>query len=211
MDWVDQLGREGWATGPSLDEASLQDLEALLPALRAPRRQPVPLGPLVAWLEGTSLPSIVQAVLGSCARPVRALAMAKEGGHNWGIDWHRDTTVLVAEMIEVPGFYGWMNKAHLYQAQAPREAMAAMLSTRIHLDPCGPGQGPLMVDPGSHLRDNMEADAPRTLTAARGGVLLMRPLLLHASGPATDPKPRRVLHIEWAADDLPGGLRRAWF
>jgi hypothetical protein len=34
----------------------------------------------------------------------------------------------------------------------------------------------------------------------------MRPLLLHASSPAADPRHRRVIHLEFAAEPLPGGL-----
>jgi hypothetical protein len=37
----------------------------------------------------------------------------------------------------------------------------------------------------------------------------MRPLLLHASARSTSPRPRRVVHIEYAARDLPQGLE--WF
>jgi hypothetical protein len=36
----------------------------------------------------------------------------------------------------------------------------------------------------------------------------MRPLLLHASSAASAPGHRRVIHIEYAAGNLPGGL--AW-
>ncbi len=36
-------------------------------------------------------------------------------------------------------------------------------------------------------------------TVARGGVVSMRPLLVHASSKATAPTRRRVLHIEYAA------------
>ena len=36
--------------------------------------------------------------------------------------------------------------------------------------------------------------------------MLMRPLLLHASSSSSKPEPRRVIHLEYAADDLPGGL-----
>jgi hypothetical protein len=40
----------------------------------------------------------------------------------------------------------------------------------------------------------------------RGGTLLVRPLLLHASAPAIHPGHRRVVHLEFAANLLPGGL-----
>jgi hypothetical protein len=39
--------------------------------------------------------------------------------------------------------------------------------------------------------------------------LLMRPLLLHASSAGVDPQPRRVIHLEFTADELPEGLD--WF
>jgi hypothetical protein len=43
----------------------------------------------------------------------------------------------------------------------------------------------------------------------RGGALLMRPLLLHASSACVVPKPRRVIHLEFVAEHLPDGLE--WF
>ncbi|HEX6908763.1 MAG TPA: hypothetical protein VF142_00130 [Longimicrobium sp.] len=38
-------------------------------------------------------------------------------------------------------------------------------------------------------------------------LLVMRPALLHASSPATRPGHRRVVHLEFAADELPHGLQ----
>jgi hypothetical protein len=38
---------------------------------------------------------------------------------------------------------------------------------------------------------------------------LMRPLLLHASSPARQPGHRRVIHLEYASEALPGGLQ--WY
>jgi hypothetical protein len=45
--------------------------------------------------------------------------------------------------------------------------------------------------------------------AERGDVLLMRPLILHASSTAQRPRRRRVIHLEYAAGPLPGGVE--WF
>ncbi len=45
-------------------------------------------------------------------------------------------------------------------------------------------------------------------TVARGGVLAMRPLLIHASSKARVEDPRRVLHIEYSDSlDLAPGIR----
>jgi hypothetical protein len=41
----------------------------------------------------------------------------------------------------------------------------------------------------------------------RGGIMAMRPLLLHASSKASNDSPRRVLHFVYGPPDLPEGLR----
>jgi hypothetical protein len=74
----------------------------------------------------------------------------------------------------------------------------------------------LRVLPGSHLLgeldpQHVEALAKETAAVAcigpSGSVLAMRPLLLHASSPASQPVHRRVVHLEYASEPLPGGLR----
>jgi hypothetical protein len=46
--------------------------------------------------------------------------------------------------------------------------------------------------------------------SSRGGVIAMRPLILHSSSKALNPNPRRVLHIEYAdALDLAPGIQLA--
>jgi hypothetical protein len=44
---------------------------------------------------------------------------------------------------------------------------------------------------------------------AAGGALIMRPLLVHSSASRTAPGHRRVIHLEYAAETLPGGLE--WY
>ena len=91
-----------------------------------------------------------------------------------------------------------------------------MLTLRLHLDDCDETNGPLRVVPGTH-RDLLDADqvdaavakGPQVaLTCQAGGAVVMRPLVLHASSPATSPRHRRVLHVEYAAGGLTGGV--AW-
>jgi ectoine hydroxylase-related dioxygenase (phytanoyl-CoA dioxygenase family) len=159
-------------------------------------------------LAGTELPEFFKRLLGPAARPVRALLMAKGEGQDWDIGWHRDTTFAVKVPRPVPGFDGWVDKGPFWQVQAPEEFAAQVRSLRLHLDDSGPETGPLLVRPGSHL--GLEAE-PVELHARRGDALLMHPLLLHASAKPGILAPRRVLHIEWAAFDPPGGLEWAWF
>jgi hypothetical protein len=50
--------------------------------------------------------------------------------------------------------------------------------------------------------------APVDCLVPSGGVIAMRPLLLHASSKAGSDRPRRVLHIEYADSlDLPDGFQ----
>ncbi|HSZ56358.1 MAG TPA: phytanoyl-CoA dioxygenase family protein [Tepidisphaeraceae bacterium] len=97
-------------------------------------------------------------------------------------------------------------------------ALAVMLTVRLHLDDCGPDNGPLKVIAGSHRSrilsqqriEQQLATAPaRDCCVERGGVVLMRPLLLHASSSATQSGHRRVVHLEYAASSLPQGLEWA--
>jgi hypothetical protein len=46
-----------------------------------------------------------------------------------------------------------------------------------------------------------------TCEVLRGGALLMRPLLIHASSAAESPNHRRVMHFDYANVELDGGLR----
>jgi ectoine hydroxylase-related dioxygenase (phytanoyl-CoA dioxygenase family) len=95
--------------------------------------------------------------------------------------------------------------------------LETILTVRIHLDRTDGSNGALKVIPGSHLHGRL---SPEEINGSKengptfrcdipaGGVMLMRPLLLHASSPATTPQRRRVLHLEYSATQLPDGLER---
>jgi len=89
-----------------------------------------------------------------------------------------------------------------------------MLTIRIGIDACGPGDGPLRVIPGSHLGKIPESDLPSgpfvDCLHPAGGAVLMRPLAVHASHRAAKPNRRRVIHLEYAAVDLPTPLEWAF-
>jgi ectoine hydroxylase-related dioxygenase (phytanoyl-CoA dioxygenase family) len=102
--------------------------------------------------------------------------------------------------------------------QPPAEVLASILTVRLHLDDADEAGGALKVVPGSHRYGRLSpAEIQRlkgsagvvTCAVKRGGALLMRPLLLHASSAAARPLHRRVLHLEYSAHKLPGGLE--WY
>ena len=89
------------------------------------------------------------------------------------------------------------------------------MAVRVHIDPCGDTDGPLQFVPRTHTRGRIDAaQASRlkregplvTCRVERGGVLLMRPLTLHASSKATGTSRRRVLHFVFGPPTLPYGL-----
>ena len=129
--------------------------------------------------------------------------------------WHQDLTIAVRERREVAGFGPWSTKAGIPHVQPPAEVLERKVTLRIHLDRCGPDNGPLRVVPGSHrggrldaaaIADHRQRVAEVSCLVDRGGVVILRPLLLHASSAALRPGHRRVIHLECAAEDLPGGL-----
>jgi hypothetical protein len=97
------------------------------------------------------------------------------------------------------------------------EILRQMFTLRLHLDACGLDNGPLRVIPGTHDRilDASEIEnficrgSAIDCTTSAGGLVIMRPLILHSSHPAKLPSHRRVIHIEFGPRELPMPLRWA--
>ena len=148
---------------------------------------------------------------------VRAILFDKTGFANWTVPWHQDRSIAVAERIDTPGFGPWSTKAGVPHVQPPVEILKQMITLRFHLDPCGYDNGPLRVIAETHHQILNEAEVAATAATDRemicatnaGGLLVMRPLILHASSPATTPSHRRVLHIEFGPAALPTPLQWA--
>jgi ectoine hydroxylase-related dioxygenase (phytanoyl-CoA dioxygenase family) len=154
------------------------------------------------------LMEIARGVLGASTFPFRATFFAKTPATNWLVSWHQDKALPIRERRKVSGWGPWSVKEGIHYAHAPAGALEQVLALRIHLDDCTPANGPLRVVPRSHkmgvLRDDEVTAVVRQSSAVncllpRGGVLAMRPLLLHSSSKARVQIPRRVLHIEYAA------------
>src|SRR5258705_12415989 len=106
-------------------------------------------------------------------------------------------------------------KAGVAHVQPPSRVLNEVLALRIHLDATNEDSGALKVIPGSHTRGRLTADdiqkmrqetKPVVCSAKRGDVLAMRPLLVHSSSVSSNASHRRVIHFEFCAVDLPGGL-----
>lgn len=144
---------------------------------------------------------------------VQCTYFEKSVGRNWLVPWHQDLSVPVAGRVAHPALRGWSLKEGVLQVQPPAAVLEQLLAVRLHLDDCGPQDGPLRVLPGSHTAGVRPegaatvANGAVVCTAPRGSALLMRPLLLHASSKAGGQGLRRVLHLLFAPPALPHGLR----
>ncbi|MEM8954224.1 MAG: phytanoyl-CoA dioxygenase family protein [Verrucomicrobiota bacterium] len=161
---------------------------------------------------------VAEQVLGSGVRPTKLTIFNKTPEANWLIRWHQDSTITVREQKQVPGFVGWSVKEGVVHVHPSAEVLEGVLALRLHLDDTPAENGALRVLPGSHRfgvlsRDAIQAKREEisevTCEVPRGGMMLMRPLLVHASAKASVPRNRRVLHFEYSAKALPGGLEWA--
>lgn len=159
---------------------------------------------------------LAREVLGEAAFPVRGILFDKRPEANWKVPWHQDVTIAVQEREEIEGFGPWSTKAGALHVQPPAAVLERMISVRLHLDSCDESNGALHVIPRSHRSGRIaEADIPSVVAKSqphvcaveRGGALLMRPLLLHASSASQAPTHRRVVHLDFACEQLPFPLK----
>ena len=220
----DVVDREGWvSTPPVLPPRMLNEIathlgEALADVTgRGGLRNLLDSDQTVRGLAAAGpLRDAATAVLGPVAGAVRAILFDKTPVANWKVIWHQDLTIAVAEQQPTPGYGPWSLKEGVVHVQAPVAILEQMLAVRLHLDDSTSDNGPVRVLSGSHRSGRLQPDDVKEwrgrvdeveCLVARGGLLLFRPLLLHASSPSRHPTHRRVLHLEYGPPELAQGLR----
>jgi ectoine hydroxylase-related dioxygenase (phytanoyl-CoA dioxygenase family) len=127
---------------------------------------------------------------------------------NWLVAWHQDTALPLHQRVDDSLWGPWSVKGGVLHAIAPAAALAMMVALRVHVDDSTLTNGPLRVLPDTHTAGVLtQEDIQRfagvvqqvECVSSAGGVVAMRPLVVHASSKASDHQPRRVLHIEYAA------------
>jgi ectoine hydroxylase-related dioxygenase (phytanoyl-CoA dioxygenase family) len=201
------LDEDGYAVrgavlGPEQIAAIQQALEDL--AAGAGRRSLLELGWCRELVERIRSHPEIRSSLPQSALAVQCTLFDKTREQNWLVALHQDLSVPVKERVEDPRLGAWSVKEGRHFVQAPVELLEKLLAVRLHIDRCGPENGPLRVVPGSHRHGRLAQAAARALRdrvgeitceIAGGGALLLRPLLLHASSKARAPQHRRVLHF----------------
>lgn len=174
---------------------------------RAGARHLMPIPCVATLAQDSRLTTIAREWLGSTAVPFRATLFDKSSTSNWLIPWHQDTALPLARRFDFRGWGPWSEKAGVLYAHAPACALSRVIALRLHLDASSSDNGPLRVIPGSHDRGVLSDECVGHLVSTRpyteclvprGGILAMRPLLVHSSSKLLGREPRRVLHLEYA-------------
>jgi ectoine hydroxylase-related dioxygenase (phytanoyl-CoA dioxygenase family) len=197
----------------TVDRAGVRNLLELVPSIRT-------------LAHSERILALVAPILGDRARLVRGIFFDKQPGVNWKVSWHQDLTIAVKQRLEVPNYHPWSVKEGIPHVRPPVAILEQMLTVRIHLDRTDESNGALKVIPGSHCHGKLTAleidrlkqtNPVISANCEAGGILLMRPLLLHASSMGTWQSPddtnipshRRVIHLEYANARLAEGVE--WF
>jgi ectoine hydroxylase-related dioxygenase (phytanoyl-CoA dioxygenase family) len=186
---------------------------------RAGMRHALRLHAVLTVARDPRLLAIAQEILGCNPFPFRATLCDKSPVSNWLVVWHQDTALPLRERRELPEWGPWSVIDGVIYAHAPASALSRVVALRLHLDDSTSENGPLRVLPGTHTRGVLSDAAIRGLSAQikafecvvpRGGILVMRPLIVHASSKSRSTKQRRALHIEYSsAASVADGLELA--
>ncbi|HBR00746.1 MULTISPECIES: phytanoyl-CoA dioxygenase family protein [unclassified Roseofilum] len=156
-----------------------------------------------------------QDYLGDSPSVVRVLFFDKTPSNNWLVPWHQDRAIAVSHKQEIPGWGPWSIKDTIPHVHPPANVLNQIVTFRIHLDAAEPKNGCLRVIPGSHLQGILSTDQIKEIvqtqpsvncTVQSESVMVMKPLLLHASSKATHPIHRRVIQVEYSSYRLPEGM-----
>jgi len=132
---------------------------------------------------------------------VQCTYFPKSSDRNWLVALHRDHSIPVKRPFDARGWHGWSKKEGIHYVRPPGSVLKALVAVRLHLEDNTEQNAPLAVVPGSH--ENHAASGVRVnCLVPRGGVLIMRPLLLHASSKLAEGS-RRVLHFLYGPRTLP--------
>lgn len=222
---IETISSQGYSIFPSVfPSEALEPLRRLFANSRVKRsragiRHALRYKPVADIAGDPRLLEIAKAVLGPTAVPYHATLFEKSPESNWLVVWHQDTALPLRERRERVGWGPWSLKEGINYAHAPASALSKVLALRLHLDDSTQENGPLRVLPGTHnrgvltdddLHDLAQEINPVDCLASSGGVVAMRPLLVHSSSKSLNDAPRRVLHIEYAASmQIENGLELA--
>lgn len=163
-----------------------------------------------------NLKNLISNILGNDYFIVKSIYFDKPEKSNWYVAYHQDLTISVDKKAEIENFINWTKKHNQFAVQPPISVLENITTLRIHLDETNSENGALKVIENCHSKgiyrpENIDwrNEKEATCDVLKGGVMLMKPLLLHSSGRTTNNEKRRVIHIELSNIDLPKELNWA--
>lgn len=160
-----------------------------------------------------NLRNLIQEFIGNDFFVVKSIYFDKPETSNWYVAYHQDLTISVDKKIELENFNFWTKKQNQFAVQPPIEILENIVTIRIHLDETNEENGALKVIPKSHSKKiyrpetiDWSTEKEVSCDVNKGGVMLMKPLLLHASGRTINNQKRRVIHIELSNFNLPNEI-----
>ena len=220
MDWITaQLEEDGYAVIP--DVLGLDDLSRIERFIDADGNGMAGIRRLIdrPWCrelaDRLTGDTRLSGALPADARPVQCTLFVKSTASNWLVSIHQDLSIPVAERVDNPEYHGWSKKEGELFVQPPVSILNDMVAVRLHLDDCDECNGALRVVHGSHRLGRLtaaEATGVRNaqgevcVRVPRGGAMVMKPLLLHASSKVSINNRRRVLHFVFGPASLPSPL-----
>ena len=159
---------------------------------------------------------ILKEIMGPDYFVTKSIYFDKPPQSNWFVPYHQDLTISVDKKVALEGYENWTLKQGQFAVQPPIDILEDCYTIRIHLDDTDEHNGALKVIPGSHLNKISRSEdidwqtvQQETCCVSKGGLMIMKPLLLHSSNRTTNEKRRRVIHIEFCNKALPEGLEWA--
>lgn len=165
------------------------------------------------YIFNDNLKGIVESNFGKGYFITKSIYFDKPEKSNWFVAYHQDLTISVNKKIETANFENWTVKQNQFAVQPPKEILEDNFTIRIHLDKTTKDNGALKVINNSHSKgilriENMdfEKEKETMCEVEKGGIMIMKPLLFHASNKTTNNERRRVIHIELSKQKLPEDL-----
>lgn len=164
-------------------------------------------------LFNAKLKEVLRALLGNDSFVVKSIYFDKPEQSNWFVSYHQDLTISVNKKLDIEEYTNWTIKHNQFSVQPPKEILENISTIRIHLDDTNEKNGALKVIPKSHKNGVVRADSidfqnmnERVCSVKKGGIMIMKPLLFHASNKTINNERRRVIHIEFSNITLPEQL-----
>jgi ectoine hydroxylase-related dioxygenase (phytanoyl-CoA dioxygenase family) len=159
------------------------------------------------------LKTIIDDVFGKEYFLVKSIYFDKPASSNWYVPYHQDLTISVDKKLDIENYGPWTVKQNQYAVQPPMEILESNFTIRIHLDDTDAENGALKVIPSSHSKQlyrsesiDWTIESETICNVKSGGIMVVKPLLIHSSSRTTNQEQRRVIHLEFSKSELPEGL-----